>query len=62
LKAGDRPEYEVKNTTNEQGDYIWLPNSLIVGVKGESSPVNRLKKGMTNVYSTTLFAYIFFKT
>lgn len=44
LKAGDRPEYEVKNTTNEQGDYIWLPNSLIVGVKGESSPVNRLKK------------------
>lgn len=44
LKAGDRPEYEVKNTTNEQGDYIWLPNSLIVGVKGENSPVNRLKK------------------
>jgi len=40
LKAGDRPEYEVKNTTNEQGDYIWLPNSF----KGESSPVNRLKK------------------
>ena len=37
MKAGDRPEYEVKNTTNEQGDYIWLPNSLIVGVKGESS-------------------------
>lgn len=44
LKAGDRPEYEVKNTTDEEGDYIWLPNSLIVGVKSESSPVNRLKK------------------
>lgn len=44
LKAGDRPEYEVKNTTRESGDYIWLPNSLIVGVKGESSPINRLKK------------------
>lgn len=44
LKAGDRPEYEVKNTTDEEGDYIWLPNSLIVGVKGESSPINRLKK------------------
>lgn len=44
LKAGDRPEYEVKNTTDEEGDYIWLPNSLIVGVKSESSPINRLKK------------------
>ncbi|WP_407412096.1 hypothetical protein [Acinetobacter sp.] len=44
LKAGDRPEYEVKNTTKENGDYIWLPNSLIVGVKGEASPINRLKK------------------
>lgn len=44
LKAGDRPEYEIKNTTKEEGNYIWLPNSLIVGVKGECSPVNRLKK------------------
>lgn len=44
LKAGDRPEYEVKNATPEDANYIWLPNSLVVGVRGESSPVNRLKK------------------
>src|SRR5690606_7623176 len=35
---------EVKNATPEDANYIWLPNSLIVGVRGESSPVNRLKK------------------
>lgn len=44
LEVGDRPEYEVKNSTPEDADYIWLPNGVVYSVKGESSPVNRLKK------------------
>jgi hypothetical protein len=56
LQGGTTPKYEICH--NEEPDWIWLPNQIVVGTVGEMPPVERIRQNQ-DVMALRLFVDLY---